>query len=243
MDKRLITRFNTIYYSDYPKKLKEIGRLPEEDIIVKVVPMRPIVNYDFENEEDFYNAYFYYLADYLNMDMDDAYDYYIELYDLFREIMAEDLLEFDIEQICELYVMKTIYNFYSGFKFEKDVSALIPESPYRSDKQLTELDTEYKIDLEVVGIDDDLYGLQLKTLSYVNVDKKTKGYHKSRMKDYIEDFGATDVFYILHNHNLKPMKLKGANTYLIPFGSIQCYELKDFVVGTYVELQNELNNL
>ena len=243
MDKRLITKFNTVYYSDYPKRLEEIGRIPSEDIIVKVVPMRPIVNYDFDTQEDFYNAYFYYLADYLNMDMDDAYDYYIELYDLFREIMAEDLLEFDIEQICELYVMKTIYNFYSGFKFEKDVSALIPESPYRSDKQLTELDTEYKIDLEIVGIDDDLYGLQLKTLSYVNVDKKTKGYHKSRMKDYIEDFGATDVFYILHNHNLKPMKLKGTNTYLIPFDSIQCYELKDFVVGTYVELQNELNNL
>ena len=243
MNKSLITKFNTIYYDSYPKRLEELGRIPSEDIVVRIIPMRPIINYDFETQEDFYDAYFYYLSDYLNVEVIDAYNYYIELYDLFCEIMADDLLEFNEEEICELYVMKTIYNFYSGFKFEKDVSALISEIPYRSLKQINELDTEYKIDLEVVGVDDDIYGLQLKTMSYLNVNNKTKGYHKSRMKKYIEDYEATDVFYVLHNHNVQPMKLRNNNTYLIPFNSIQCYELKDFIVGTYEELEIELNNL
>lgn len=243
MDKK--TLFNDIYYKQYPQRLLENGRCTDEDMIVKIIPMHNIVNYDFETSEDFYNVYFQYLADYLNDSVEGAYDFYIELYDLFIETMKEELSVFDSDEIVDLYVLKTILNFYSGFKFEREVNALIDKDKtiYRSEKQKVELDTIYKIDLESIDSDDRLYGFQLKTLSYTNLNKRTKGYHKGCMTKYIKEFGAEDVFYILHNKDVQPMKLKETNTYLIPYKTISNYNSNAFIIGDYEELKEQLNNI
>ena len=243
MDKK--TLFNTIYYKSYPKCLEELGRDPNEDMIVKIIPMYNIIDYSFETQEDFYNVYFQYLADYLNDSVEGAYDFYIELYDLFIETMKEELSVFTDEEIVEYYTLKTILNFYSGFKFERDVNALIDKDKtvYRSSKQRDELDTIYKIDLEILDSDDNLYGIQMKTTSYLNLNNRMQGYHKSAMTKYIKEFGAENCFFLFHNKDVQPMKLKSTGKYLIEYKTISNYTYNDFVVGSYEELQIQLNNI
>ena len=239
------TLFNTIYYKEYPKRLEELGRCIDEDMIVKILPMHNIIAYDWTTPEDFYNVYFEYLADFLNDSVDGAYEFYIELYEFFTSIMAEELSVFTDEEIVELYCLKTINNFYSGFKFEKDVNALIDKDKklYRSSKQRDELDNIYKIDLEILSSDDRLYGIQMKTTSYLNLNNRMKGYTKSCMTKYIKEFGAENCFFLFHNKDVQPMKFKETNTYLIPYKEINNYTYNDFVVGDWSELKEQLNNI
>ena len=239
------TLFNTIYYKEYPKRLEELGRCIDEDMIVKILPMHNIIAYDWTTPEDFYNVYFEYLADFLNDSVDGAYEFYIELYEFFTSIMAEELSVFTDEEIVELYCLKTINNFYSGFKFEKEINALIDKDKtvYRSSKQRDELDTIYKIDLEVLDDDDNLYGIQMKTTSYLNLNNRMKGYHKGCMTKYIKEFGAENCFFLFHNKDVQPMKERNTGSYLIPYKSVSDYTSKDFIIGSYEELQIELNNI
>ena len=239
------TLFNNIYYKNYPKCLEELGRCSEEDMIVKIIPMYNIINYSFKTQEDFYNVYFEYLADFLNTDINDAYDFYIELYDLFIETMKEELSVFTDEEIVEYYTLKTILNFYSGFKFERDVNALIDKDKtvYRSSKQRDELDTIYKVDIEILDDEDNLYGIQMKTTSYLNLNNRMKGYHKGCMTKYIKEFSAQNCFFLFHNKDVQPMKERNTGNYLIPYKSVSDYTYNDFVVGSYEELQIQLNNI
>ena len=235
--------FNDIYFRDYLQRLKEMGLNPKENIIVKAVQMHGIIDYPFESRESFYNIYFQYLSDHLGTDIETAYDFYIDKYDLFCEVMAEELEPFTDEEIVELYVEKTIYNHYNGLKFEKDVLSLISESlVHRENKERDYIDNVLKIDLEL-QTDNTLYGLQLKACSYLRVDDKLKQYHHKMMHKYKEQYNATDVFYILHNNTNQPMALRNNGFYLIPYEEINNYTINDFIVGDWDDLQNELNNL
>lgn len=235
------TLFNDIYFNNYPKQLKEIGLNPKECMIVKMVPMHGIIDYPFESKEDFYNVYFKYLSDHLGTDIESAYDFYVNKYNLFYEIMEDELSVFTDEEICKLYVDKSIYNFYNGIKFEKDVLSLIPLYVVRDDEEREFIDNVLKIDIELAS-NDNLYGLQLKCLSYINTDNKLKQYHKKQFNNYIDKFDAANVFYLFHNADLDPVRLKSNRSYLIPFEEINNYTINDFETGSFGELQNELSN-
>ena len=59
-----IKQFDTIYYNLYPKRLEEIGADANQLMITKLIPMHPIIDYDWTNESEFYEQYYIYIKDY-----------------------------------------------------------------------------------------------------------------------------------------------------------------------------------
>ena len=237
-----IKRFDTLYNVEYPNLLKRMGLDPKAYMITKMVYFNHMAKNKIKTKEDFHNIYFCYISAYLKID--DADYLYESLFNSFCEIMAPDLADFTVDELWECYLEKTMYNFYYGFKFENSVKDLIV-SPYRTRYQIDLLDSIYKIDCEFLDTFGNTFGLQLKKISYLNCKKDKIDKHKNQMNKYLNDFDANEVFYVLHdedkNGEPKPVKLKATNTYLIPFEGIDLYKPTDFIIGSYEELERELN--
>ena len=243
------TQFNNIYNNLYKEKLISLEKDPKKYMLTLGLFTKGVLDYPFETRKEFKTAYFNYLKDVLGYDsLLETYNFYDELYFEFYEMMYDELMSLHLseEDICLLYANRTIYNFYKGFQFEKSVIDIIDEDKlmYRDDNELKEeIDSKYKIDIELYNTYNQLIGIQCKTNTYLKISKKTQSYHIGCMSRYIKEFGAETTYYILHDSNNQPMKLVASNTYLIPYKDITNCTMDDFIVGTFEELSEELNNL
>ena len=243
-------QFNNIYNNLYKKKLEFLHLDPKKYMLTLGLILKPISKlYTFDSMEEFYEVYFDYLNEYFEFNsLLDTYEYYEDLYNDFVRIMKDELnaLHLSENDIWELYVNRTIYNFYKGFVFELSVIDIIDEDKliHRVDDGLDKLiDMCCKIDIEFSNKDNKLMGIQCKTNTYLNISPKTQSYHISCMSKYIKEFGAETTYYLLHDSNNQPMKLASTNTYLIPYKEITKCSMNDFIIGSFKELEKELNNL
>lgn len=240
-----LTEFNKIYFTTYPNTLEEIGINPNEVMITKLIPMHPLIDYEWDNEDEFYNAYILYIKDYFNYDStEDAKELVAKLFYLFYETMQIELdnIRIDVDIAWEYYYLKTVGNFYNGLIREKDfLNISEPYLIYRDEDESDYIDNKLKIDIELI-LHNELYGIQIKSNSYLNTQQSLKTKHHYCMDKYIRDYGG-QPYYLIFNANNKPMKNRKTGAYFIYYKDILKTTYRDLINGSIEDLKQYIISL
>lgn len=140
-------------------------------------------------------------------DKDDGKKLFLKMIDnISRDVHKKIDNRYEIDDIKKALVLQIIYRTYLGFVFEELIKNILISNNFIVEHNES-LDNTYKIDLLVSYNLEELkhikIGLQLKSVSYVDISKYYKQKHLNAFNKVIEDTICKDVYYLLHDDNIQ----------------------------------------
>lgn len=253
-NEQFLRSFNNVYYVKFKNKLK--GYSLKDYMITSYVKMNDIKGYS--NYTELCDLYLKKLGHGSIEKGEQLYSWY---YETFLLNMDKDVQQLKKQHnktdddIFTAYEIKTIWNFYNGFMIEKIIRSSIEETEDytsladRSEEDQQYIDDNMAIDIELVS-KASIYGLQIKSYTYLGIDPKEKQKHFNKQNKYIETYEGSEVYYVLYKNN-KPIYKTITDTstkipyrsYLFTHGDLLELNYKNNIsIGSYEGLTNEINN-
>lgn len=245
--------FNNVYYVKFKNKLK--GYSLKDYMITSYVKMNDIKGYS--NYTELCELYLKKLGNGSIEEGEQLYDWYYETFLLNMDTEVQQLKKHHNktdDDIFTAYEIKTIWNFYNGFMIEKIIRSEIEEAADytsladRSEEEQQYIDDNMAIDIELVS-EASIYGLQIKSYTYLGIDPKEQQKHFKKQNKYMETYEGSEVYYVLYKDN-KPIykTLTDISTeipyrsYLFTHKDILELNYKNISIGSYEGLTAEINN-
>lgn len=245
--------FNNIYYVKFKDKLK--GYNLKEYMITAYIKMNNLKGYS--NYTELCELYLNKLGNGSTEEGEQLYNRYYETFLLNMDKEVQQLKKRynkTDDDVFTAYEIKTIWNFYNGFMIEKIIRSSIEEAADyttladRTEEEQQYIDDHMAIDIELVSTAS-IYGLQIKSYTYLGIDPKEQQKHFKKQNKYIETYEGSEVYYVLYKDN-KPIYKVITNlstelpyrSYLFTHKDIQQLNYNNISIGSFEGLTAELNN-
>lgn len=140
-------------------------------------------------------------------DKDDGKKLFLKMIDnISRDIHKKIDNTYEIDDIKKALVLQIIYRTYLGFVFEELIKNILISNNFIVEHNES-LDNTYKIDLLVSYNIEYLkhikVGLQLKSLSYIEINSRYKQKHQGANNCAIRNNICEEVYYLMHDDNIE----------------------------------------